>query len=99
MTTLPSLSALKSFCISDKHQSFTKAAQELNQTHGAISRAVKQLEEQLGVLLFERRNRRLYLTNKGKQFADQMSGLLNQIEAACEQLSSTPRRKQVSHIV
>ncbi|WP_135074822.1 LysR substrate-binding domain-containing protein [Terasakiella sp. SH-1] len=90
MKPLPSLSSLQSFSVAAKHQSFTKAANELNQTHGAVSRAVKQLEDYFGVLLFERRNRRLYITSKGKKFAEQITILLEQIEDACEELTSSP---------
>ncbi|MBE7637118.1 LysR family transcriptional regulator [Sneathiella sp. P13V-1] len=90
MKPLPSLSSLQSFCIAAKHQSFTKAANELNQTHGAVSRAVKQLEDYFGIMLFERRNRRLYITSKGTKFAEQITILLQQIEDACVELTSSP---------
>lgn len=88
MKHLPPLSALISFCIAAKHQSFTKAAQELNQTHGAISRSVKLLETHFGVALFERRNRRIYITVKGQAFAKRINSILPQIETACEELST-----------
>lgn len=86
MKPLPSLSSLTSFIVAARHQSFTKAAQELNQTHGAISRSVKQLEDYLDLQLFERRNRRLYITAGGAKFADRIGVLLGQIGDACEEL-------------
>jgi len=44
-----------------------RAAQELHVTHGAVSRQIRQLEEALGVPLFERRNRAVFLTPAGEQ--------------------------------
>ncbi|WP_042880382.1 LysR family transcriptional regulator [Cupriavidus necator] len=48
-----------------RHESFVRAAQELHLTHGAVSRQIRQLEETLGVALFERRNRGVFLTEAG----------------------------------
>lgn len=83
---LPPLSPLISFCLAARHQSFTKAAQELNLTHGAVSRAVKQLEDYFGLQLFQRRNRRIYLTEKGRFFAEKATELLEGLEVASEQM-------------
>jgi len=44
----------RAFLVAARHQSFSRAAQELNVTHGAVSRQVRGLEEFLGVALFER---------------------------------------------
>ena len=54
---LPPLTALPAFDAAARHLSFTKAAAELNQTHGAISRAIRNIEDRLGVQLFERGTR------------------------------------------
>ena len=54
MNNLPPLKPLVSFRAAARHNSFTKAAHELNLTHGAVSRAVKQLEEFFGFELFEK---------------------------------------------
>ena len=48
---LPPLNALPAFEAAARHLNFSRAADELNLTHGAISRAVKHLEDQLGVQL------------------------------------------------
>lgn len=50
-------------------QHFGRAADELHLTHGAISRAVRLLENELGVALFERRSRRVHLTEAGRTLA------------------------------
>ena len=49
---LPSLNALKAFEAAARHESFTRAAEELFVTQGAVSHQVKALELELGVKLF-----------------------------------------------
>ena len=65
---LPPLNAVRYFEAAARHLSFTKAADELNVTHGAISHQVKALEEWLGVPLFRRLNRALALTEAGQAY-------------------------------
>lgn len=62
---LPPLNSLRMFEVAARHSSFVRAAQELCVTHGAVSRQIKQLESVLGLELFERRNRAVFLTSKG----------------------------------
>jgi LysR family transcriptional regulator, glycine cleavage system transcriptional activator len=67
---LPSLNALKAFEAAARHQSFTKAAQELSVTQGAVSHQVKALEAELGLRLFNRERQRLVITAAGKSYLD-----------------------------
>jgi LysR family transcriptional regulator, glycine cleavage system transcriptional activator len=67
MTKSAPLNALRFFEAAARLGSFVDAAQELHLTHGAISRQIRLLEEALGVALFERRNRGVFLTQKGVQ--------------------------------
>ncbi|HJW52507.1 MAG TPA: LysR family transcriptional regulator, partial [Burkholderiaceae bacterium] len=60
-----SLDLLLGFEAAARSLSFTSAAADLHLTQSAISRQVQQLEEQLGVRLFERRTRALVLTEAG----------------------------------
>jgi LysR family glycine cleavage system transcriptional activator len=60
---LPPLNALRAFEAVARHRSFRKAAEELFVTPGAISHQIKLLEQQLGLALFERRNRGIELTH------------------------------------
>ncbi len=76
---LPPLSALHGFEASARHLSFTKAAEELYVTQGAISRQVRQLEDFLGVALFERYTRRIELTDAGEEFHTVVSDVLDQL--------------------
>lgn len=62
---LPALTAFHFFTIAAKTQSFVHAARLLHVTHGAVSRQVRQLEESIGVELFERRNRAVFLNDAG----------------------------------
>ncbi|WP_051252737.1 LysR substrate-binding domain-containing protein [Ferrimonas kyonanensis] len=86
LRNLPPLAPLIGFCTAAKHQSFTRAAQELNLTHGAISRAVKQLEDYYGAALFQRRNRRVFLTDKGRYLAEHASVMLTQLQGLNERM-------------
>ena len=52
---LPPLAALRTFEAAARHQNFSRAANELHLTHGAISHQIKALERELGVALFHRR--------------------------------------------
>ena len=83
---LPPLNALRAFLVAARHQSFSRAAQELNVTHGAISRQVCGLEEFLGVQLFERQIRKVLLTAEGQQLYAETSPAMEQIGAAARAL-------------
>lgn len=65
MTRLPPLNALRVFSVAARHQSFTQAAEELGVTQSAVSKQVANLEDHLGCVLFERKNRSLTLTTEG----------------------------------
>jgi LysR family glycine cleavage system transcriptional activator len=65
---LPNLLALRAFEAAGRHQSFTRAAEELFLTQGAISRHVRGLEDELGVQLFHRRARSMELTPQGAAY-------------------------------
>ena len=66
MDSLPSLNALRAFEAVARHLNFTKAADELCVTQGAVSRQVKNLEDELGVALFSRVPNNLRLTPDGE---------------------------------
>ncbi len=66
---LPPLNALRAFDAAAHHLSFTRAAEELFVTHGAVSRQIRALEEWLGVPLFRREHRGVVLTAAGQAYA------------------------------
>lgn len=87
---LPPLKALPDFEAAARHLSFSKAADELNVTHGAVSRQVKSLEDYLGVSLFRRLNRALRLTDEGQAYARAVREILDSLAEATRRLP-TPK--------
>ena len=79
-TLIPDLTVLQAFECAARHGSFTKAAAELNLTQSAVSRQVKTLEKQLGLLLFERVRKRVVLSDAGRQLLPRAQRLLAQSE-------------------
>ncbi len=79
---LPPLNALRGFDAAARHLSFTKAAEELHLTQGAISRQIKELEQHLGKELFQRLTRRIELTKEGEQFFRTVEATLDELERA-----------------
>lgn len=79
---LPPLNALPSFEAAARHLSFSKAADELHVTHGAVSRAVRHLEDQLGARLFVRTTRAIRLTPVGSAYAAEVREVLDHLATA-----------------
>jgi LysR family glycine cleavage system transcriptional activator len=69
---LPAFGSLRAFEAAARHRSMVAAAAELNVTHGAISKQVQALEEELGTRLFERRNRGIHFTRQGEWLAERL---------------------------
>ncbi|WP_333668964.1 LysR substrate-binding domain-containing protein [Acinetobacter guillouiae] len=78
----PSLSLLLSFEASARHQSYTRAAEELLLTQSAVSRQVQTLEHLLAVNLFIRKGRRIELTDAGKIYMREISYAISVIQNA-----------------
>ena len=83
---IASPSALFAFEAAARLGSFTAAGRELNVTQAAVSFAVKQLEESLGVGLFHRHHRRVELTEVGERFAHDVTIGLAHIRRSVEEL-------------
>ena len=79
---LPPLNALPSFEAAARNLSFSRAADELHVTHGAVSRAVRNLEDHLGVQLMVRASRSVRLTPVGASFAAEIRDVLEHLAAA-----------------
>ena len=82
----PSLTDLQAFEVAARHSSFTRAAQELCVTQGAVSKQVKHLEAFVGVELFLRIRQGLVLTEAGRAYLAKIQAGLGQIEAATVEL-------------
>lgn len=77
---IPSTGALLAFEAAARHESFTKAAQELTLTQSAVCRQVAGLEDFLGVSLFLRSKRGVKLTEAGVAYSRQMAARLDEVE-------------------
>ncbi|TCM54895.1 LysR family glycine cleavage system transcriptional activator [Rhizobium sp. PP-F2F-G48] len=77
---VPDIATLQAFECAARHGSFTQAAAELSLTQSAVSRQIKDLESQLGVLLFERIRQRVILSDAGQKFLPEVRRLLRQSE-------------------
>jgi DNA-binding transcriptional LysR family regulator len=92
---LPSLDLLKGFEAVARHLSFTKAAAELFVTQSAVSRQVRQLEEHLGVRLFERRTRAVVLTEAGYLYYTELAPLLKGIAELTRKVAGAHEESRV----
>lgn len=77
---IPSTAALTVFEAAARHQSYTKAADELAVTQSAVCRQIATLEGFLGVRLFQRSRRGVALTDAGLDYAAQVRSRLDEVE-------------------
>ena len=82
---LPPLNAVRAFEAAARHLNFTRASEELFVTQAAISHQVKALEEWLGVPLFERHGRNVFLTPAGQAYFTEVRQLLDRLGEATAQ--------------
>ena len=82
MRKLPPLNAVRTFEAAARHVSFTKAADELHVTHGAVSRQVALLEDWFGVKLFRRAPSQLTLTAAGSIYYREVTAVLDRLALA-----------------
>ncbi|WP_114238391.1 LysR family transcriptional regulator [Dyella sp. C9] len=83
---LPSLNALHAFEAAARLGSVSRAATELHVTHGAVSRHIRALEDELGTPLFQRQGRGLALTAAGQRLRDTSTAAFTQLREACDAL-------------
>jgi LysR family transcriptional regulator, glycine cleavage system transcriptional activator len=93
---LPNLTALRAFEAAARHENFSRAAEEIHVTHGAISHQVRALEDELGLELFTRRGKRLSVTAEGERFAIAVRKALTDIALAADALKATGKQKRVT---
>ncbi|WP_062117968.1 LysR family transcriptional regulator [Aureimonas sp. AU40] len=77
---MPELSALQVFDAAARHGNFTRAAVELNLTQSAVSRQIRDLETQLGIVLFERVRQRVVLSGAGQRLRGEVAAILRGVE-------------------
>lgn len=93
---MPALDLLVGFEAAARHLSFTRAGEELHLTQSAVSRQIKELEDQLGVALFQRGHRALALTEAGKQFYASAAQVLTTMRAATDRLRAQAGKRALS---
>jgi LysR family transcriptional regulator, glycine cleavage system transcriptional activator len=85
---LPPLNAIKAFEAAARLGSFTRAAEELNVTHGAVSRQIRLLEEWLGAQLFFRTSRNAVPTRSGTELLAEVGPALDRLAAISQRVQN-----------
>ena len=83
---LPPLNTLKAFEAAARHESFTRAAEELCVTQGAVSHQVKALEAELSIKLFNRERQRLIITEAGRDYLTVVRDALDRLAIGTDRL-------------
>ncbi len=99
MSPLPPLECLRFFDAAARHQSFVRAAEELQVTAAAVAHRVKMLETHLGHTLFDRKHRSVTLNLRGKACLRDVQRILTEIEEVIDRYRSGPRMKRLSVVV
>lgn len=94
MSHLPSLQTLRAFDAAGRLKSYSKAADELGLTHGAVSHRIRELEERLGVTLFRRVGNTMVLTEAGQKLQAQVRQGLSLLEQAFEPTRTARKSSQ-----
>lgn len=89
------LNALRVFAVAARLGNFQRAAEVLHISHGAVSQRIKQLEADLGVVLFDRKPRGVALTAKGKSYYGAVEEALRILTAATSELKPSSRQIRV----
>ncbi len=95
---LPSFTALQAFEAAARHGNFTRAAEELSLTQGAISRQIKGLEDALGIVLFDRVRQRVVLTELGSAYVDDVRRTLDSLERSSARAMEISRGSKILEI-
>jgi len=93
---LPPLGALRAFEAAARLESFSRAADEISVTHGAVSHQMRALERALGTALFLRNGRRVALTAAGRHFAERVRAALQDLAEAAQFVRRSEGERAVS---
>ncbi len=90
------LRGLRCFCVAAECLSFKDTARQLYLTPSAVSHQIKQLEEQLGFVLFERQTRAVVLSRQGQRFYQAIKPLLEGLQSTVAEFCQQKREQKVS---
>lgn len=96
LSRLPPLNALRAFEAAARLESFSKAAEELAVTPGAISQQIRSLEAHVGTALFIRQGRTLALTEAGRAAANTTSDAFEMLERAVSLMRQPLQRRSLT---
>ncbi|MCC8941366.1 transcriptional regulator GcvA [Bradyrhizobium sp. Arg68] len=96
MAPLPPLETLRVFEVACRHGSYSEAARELNVTHSAVSQRIRQLEEDLGLTLFERQGNRMMPTPAALRLQAGVRGAFSELGAALGSLQTRRRDAELT---
>jgi LysR family glycine cleavage system transcriptional activator len=88
MALLPPLETLRVFEVACRHGSYSEAARELHVTHSAVSQRIRQLEDDLGLTLFERHGNRMVPTPSGLRLQAGVKSAFSELGAALGSLQT-----------
>ncbi len=91
------LTKLRYFYTVAKYEHMTRAAEEIHIAQPALTKAIQLLEEELGVPLFMKKGRNIYLTEFGKYLKQKLDGIFPQIDRLPEELAAM--KNQTRHTV
>ena len=91
----PGLRSMRAFNAAARHLSFTKAADELGVTPAAISHQIKEIEDQLGLSLFNRTSRSMILTREGEILSTAAAESLEMMARAIKRVRRLEQRNQI----
>src|SRR5215203_3403816 len=85
---------LRYFIAAAEDENFTRAAERLNVAAPALLRRIRDLEVELGIDLFERRRKRVYLTEAGAAFLHDTRAVLDELDLACQRAQRIGKREK-----
>ena len=96
MAPLPPLETLRVFEVACRHGSYSEAARELHVTHSAVSQRIRQLEEQLGLTLFERQGNRMVPTASGVRLQAGVKSAFSEMSAALSGIQTRRKNAEIT---
>ena len=96
MALFPSLETLRVFEVACRHGSYSEAARELHVTHSAVSQRIRQLEEELGLTLFERQGNRMVPTSSGLRLQAGVKSAFSEMNAALASIQTRRKNAEIT---